>query len=373
MDLHDQDPVDLELALHLQQLGLETFGPASPAPVGRDDLADYQQAAGVYQDDTERARDDENAFHRPHRISQEEVEAPEHMYECVACREEYIAGCTIRAPCGHHLCTDCIRRQMEASLVSSTFRPLACCSQTIAIEEMPNLAVGFLGFLSEDLFDRYLEKKVERDTLHKTYCSNSKCSAFIPPAYITHRDAICPKCDTITCFFCKKSEHEGACLKDEALEKLHALAKREGMQFCQGCHELVERTEGCYHMTGEIRENTTNHLAGDIEKIREHLKIKEWHMILGGCWGTTLGLLYTQTYPERVKSLVLRGVSKMRVAELVHSLRGPNGAAKFYPEMYEQFIGILPAEEIKDPIAAYYKRLTSEDEEVVFSAAREWN
>ncbi|KAK6080090.1 hypothetical protein SCUP234_05446 [Seiridium cupressi] len=81
MDLHDQDPVDLDLALHLQQLGLETFQPASPAPVGRDDLADSQQAAGVCQDDAERARDDENAFHLPHRISQEEVEAPEHMYD----------------------------------------------------------------------------------------------------------------------------------------------------------------------------------------------------------------------------------------------------------------------------------------------------
>ncbi|KAK6073295.1 hypothetical protein SCUP515_06907 [Seiridium cupressi] len=80
-----------------------------------------------------------------------------------------------------------------------------------------------------------------------------------------------------------------------------------------------------------------------------------------------------RTYPERVKSLVLRGVSTMRVAELVHSRRGPNGAAKFYPEMYEQFIGLLPADERKDPIAAYYKRLTSEDEEVLFSAAREWN
>jgi len=96
-------------------------------------------------------------------------------------------------------------------------------------------------------------------------------------------------------------------------------------------------------------------------------------MVFGGSWGTALGLLYTQTHPERVRSIVLRGVTTLRRAELMHSRQGPNGAAKFYPEIYEQFIGLLTEPERLDPIAAYYRRLISGDQAVMDAAAREWN
>jgi proline iminopeptidase len=35
--------------------------------------------------------------------------------------------------------------------------------------------------------------------------------------------------------------------------------------------------------------NTTWHLIGDIEKLREHLGIGRW-LVWGGSWGVTLGL-----------------------------------------------------------------------------------
>jgi proline iminopeptidase len=31
----------------------------------------------------------------------------------------------------------------------------------------------------------------------------------------------------------------------------------------------------------------------DIEKLREHLKVKKWH-VFGGSWGSTLALAYAQ-------------------------------------------------------------------------------
>jgi proline iminopeptidase len=123
----------------------------------------------------------------------------------------------------------------------------------------------------------------------------------------------------------------------------------------------------------EIKENTSHHLVGDIERIREHLGIQQWHMVFGGSWGSTLGLLYTQSHPGRVKCLVLRGVTTVRKTEMAHSRQGPNGAAKFYPEMYEKFLEFLPEEERGNPIAGYYKRLTSGDQDMVNAAAIEWN
>ncbi len=50
--------------------------------------------------------------------------------------------------------------------------------------------------------------------------------------------------------------------------------------------------------------NTTEHLIGDIERLREHLGIGRW-LVWGGSWGVTLGLAYAQRYPHRVTEMVL--------------------------------------------------------------------
>ncbi|MEM1314987.1 MAG: alpha/beta fold hydrolase [Pseudomonadota bacterium] len=63
------------------------------------------------------------------------------------------------------------------------------------------------------------------------------------------------------------------------------------------------------------------HLA-DIEALRRHLGVERW-AVLGGSWGTCLGLAYALAHPERVTALILSGVATCRAAELdflyVHS------------------------------------------------------
>ena len=44
--------------------------------------------------------------------------------------------------------------------------------------------------------------------------------------------------------------------------------------------------------------NTTDHLVSDMEFIRKKLNIDKW-LIVGGSWGSTKGLAYTQSYPSR--------------------------------------------------------------------------
>ncbi|KAI1253672.1 hypothetical protein MGN70_004064 [Eutypa lata] len=131
-----------------------------------------------------------------------------------------------------------------------------------------------------------------------------------------------------------------------------------------------QRGAGRSRPLAEIEENTSQHLVSDIETLREHLVISKWHMIFGGSWGTTLGLLYAQTYPERVGSLVLRGVWTAREEETAY--RGST-VGKLYPDNYEKFANFIPEDERHDVVAAYYKRLLSDDPDVVYAAAREWN
>lgn len=56
---------------------------------------------------------------------------------------------------------------------------------------------------------------------------------------------------------------------------------------------------------GEIRANTTEDLLADIECLRASLDISRWDVV-GGSWGGSLALLYTQSHPEVIGRMLLR-------------------------------------------------------------------
>ena len=120
---------------------------------------------------------------------------------------------------------------------------------------------------------------------------------------------------------------------------------------------------------GELRNNTTQTLVADMEKIREFLGVDQW-LVFGGSWGATLGLVYAQAHPQRVKALILRGVFLCRDQEIDWFCRG--GAAKIYPDYWQEFVEIIPEAERHDVLAAYYKRLTGENELARMGAAKAW-
>ena len=56
-----------------------------------------------------------------------------------------------------------------------------------------------------------------------------------------------------------------------------------------------------------LDDNTTWTLIEDIERLREMLGVDRW-AVFGGSWGSTLAMAYAITHPERVQSLLLRGI-----------------------------------------------------------------
>lgn len=119
-----------------------------------------------------------------------------------------------------------------------------------------------------------------------------------------------------------------------------------------------------------LEHNTTWDLVEDIERIRTHLGIDRW-LALGGSWGSTLALAYSQVYPERVTGLVLRGIFLCRDEELHWFYQ--SGAHWLNPVDWPQYEGFIPAAERHDLITAYYRRLTCDDPEVQREAARRWS
>ena len=119
-----------------------------------------------------------------------------------------------------------------------------------------------------------------------------------------------------------------------------------------------------------LEENTTWHLVEDIEKLRNHLGIESWQ-VFGGSWGSTLSLAYAITHPDRVRQLVLRGIFLCRQKEIKWFYQ--DGASWIFPDVWEQFVNVIPKAERGDMVTAYYRRLTSEDPEVRLQAARAWS
>jgi proline iminopeptidase len=119
---------------------------------------------------------------------------------------------------------------------------------------------------------------------------------------------------------------------------------------------------------GCIEDNTTAALIEDMEALRRHLNISQW-MVFGGSWGSTLALAYAEMHPAAISELILRGIFLCRPQELewfFYEVR------HFFPDAWERFVTPLPVEERGDNVAAYRKRIFSDDAGIALNAAISW-
>ncbi|MGW4563477.1 prolyl aminopeptidase [Streptomyces sp. NPDC004561] len=123
------------------------------------------------------------------------------------------------------------------------------------------------------------------------------------------------------------------------------------------------------HYDTDMSVNTTAHLLADLELLRRHLGIERW-LVWGVSWGSVLGLRHAQTCPGVVSELVLSGVATGSDAEVELLTRG---VGRIFPEAFERFLSVLPADDRDGNLAAAFNRLLeSPDPEVRERAARAW-
>ena len=82
-------------------------------------------------------------------------------------------------------------------------------------------------------------------------------------------------------------------------------------------------------------------------------------------------LAYAQAHPHRVRALVLRGIFTLRRSELLFFYQ--EGASHLFPDAWEAYLSPIPVEERGDMMAAYHKRLTSDDAATRDAAATAWS
>ena len=121
----------------------------------------------------------------------------------------------------------------------------------------------------------------------------------------------------------------------------------------------------------------------DVNKLRDHLRIKGKMHVFGGSWGSTLALVYAINHPDKVKSMTLRGIFLGRRKDIDPFYQGDaadpgnpqlrSAAATFFPEDWKQYVEGAPKGKRGDMITAYQDLLNSPDEATQLDAAKRWS
>ena len=129
------------------------------------------------------------------------------------------------------------------------------------------------------------------------------------------------------------------------------------------------RSEPLVSERSHLAYNTTAHLIGDIEALREHLHVDAW-VVLGVSWGSTLALAYAQAHPDRVAGLVLASVTTTSRREVEWITRD---VGRLFPEQWQRFSSHVPDSHRNVPIVdAFAALLFHEDASVSAQAAEAW-
>ena len=137
-------------------------------------------------------------------------------------------------------------------------------------------------------------------------------------------------------------------------------------------HIILFDQRGCGRSLpfGSLKENETTALVADIEKIRHHLNIQQWH-IFGGSWGSTLSLVYAQIHPDCVKSLILRGIFLGRPEDTQWTFES-GGGTRIFADYWQDYIDALPDGENQTSVKAAYEIMIGDDKVAAEKVAQAW-
>lgn len=166
--------------------------------------------------------------------------------ECTICGDE-IRGTIIKAPCG--TCsydTSCLKELYTRATMDESLFPPRCCQKPFELVDVQT-------HLGLTLTREFKKKAIEFSTPNRVYCHQPHCSKFLGPVTKTIRFIQCSNCLSSTCSSCKQKYHYPLpCTTTQDAEVI-ALGDRNGWKRCPSCHQLIELSVGCYHMTCRCR------------------------------------------------------------------------------------------------------------------------
>ncbi len=137
----------------------------------------------------------------------------------------------------------------------------------------------------------------------------------------------------------------------------HSRVENARMFDCRKYRVIFIDQRGCGRSTPfcEIKENTTQDLVEDIEKVRiasglGHRKVQ----LFGMSWGTFLSLSYAIRYPDNVSRIVLRSVF-LCTRDEYNDVENGKFVRKMFPDIYEEYVNV--AEDPERATDEYYDKI----------------
>lgn len=171
-----------------------------------------------------------------------------HSVECVICMGDVQSKQAPKLKCGHRMCHACLKRNFELSLTDPQLMPPRCCTED-------RISLRHVDRLFDLQFKKVWNRKyAEFTTQNRLYCPSKRCGEWIKPSLIrregNRQSARCGSCSTKVCVACNGKWHSSFdCPRDEETQRFLNQAKEEGWQRCHSCKAMVERKQGCNHMT----------------------------------------------------------------------------------------------------------------------------
>jgi hypothetical protein len=188
--------------------------------------------------------------------AQDQVPAAEDASPCKICFTNLTPEQFIYINCGCLYCVECLNAHFRSGLANRASYPPRCCGpQAIDIAVVQ-------GFLDDDNVIRYHSVHEEFDAVLPLYCARKDCgTTFIGDAAPINlqgheKMVFCPECALETCARCRELhdahiDNEGVleCPDSLTLANVKEMAEEENWRRCPGCRHLVEKIDGCDHMT----------------------------------------------------------------------------------------------------------------------------
>ncbi len=172
--------------------------------------------------------------------------------------------------CNHYFCTTCLVKYLETQISEGNVLkikcPQDCCERLLADSLLEKI-------LDKPTFEKYQQaflQKIHNKNSKVKFCPKSGCSKPFTPDMTTPY-TLC-SCEAKICNVCCNFRHEGRnCF--EALDRdFELFAQENDVKFCVMCKTVVQKVEGCVHITCPICDYEWCWLCG-----QEHTEQHAWN------------------------------------------------------------------------------------------------
>eukprot|EP01017_Pseudomicrothorax_dubius_P006944 TRINITY_DN12084_c0_g1_i1.p1 TRINITY_DN12084_c0_g1~~TRINITY_DN12084_c0_g1_i1.p1 ORF type:complete len:234 (-),score=23.10 TRINITY_DN12084_c0_g1_i1:459-1061(-) len=147
----------------------------------------------------------------------------------------------------HDICYDCFREHLISKINGAKVDKIYCPHCMANVDE-----ATIQSIVCPDLYVKYKRYKLNLDvTLNPLarWCPLDGCGNVIMLSATTDKSGTCSRCMTEICASCSRKIHQGKTCDEMIGADLKSWAKNVSLAKCPKCRMMVEKIDGCNHMT----------------------------------------------------------------------------------------------------------------------------